>query len=150
MNNFHHTALVKVPPQRLYEIITDIESYPKVISQCKSAQITSRKPLDGEQAGSEEVVAALSLKLGPLKRRFITRNIHTPHSLVRVDLHSGSMHSLQGEWQLTEVDANTSRIVCEFAFSLGNNTMDALAARFLQLYLKHSVEHYIAYAERQQ
>jgi len=145
LNHFRHSALVRVSAARLYDIITDIEAYPRIISQCKAAKIISRAPLADN---SEEVTASLTLKLGPLKREFISRNIHTPNSLVKVNLQSGALHSLNGEWRLTEVDADNCNITCDFAFSLGHSALDKLAAKFLQGYLKHSIEHYIAYAER--
>jgi ribosome-associated toxin RatA of RatAB toxin-antitoxin module len=51
----------------------------------------------------EMLRARLTVGSGLLKTSFVTRNLLTPDSLIRMQLEEGPFRSLEGEWQLTPV-----------------------------------------------
>lgn len=92
MREVTRSALVRLPPSRLYALITDIERYPEFVPGCSYARI--------EQAGEREVVATLGVRRGGLETRFTTRNTLEPDRAVVMRLERGPFRTLEGEWTL--------------------------------------------------
>ena len=92
MREVTRSALVRLPPSRLYALITDIERYPEFVPGCTHARI--------EQAGEREVVATLGVRRGGLETRFTTRNTLDPDRAVVMRLERGPFRTLEGEWTL--------------------------------------------------
>ena len=62
MREVTRSALVGQPPQRLYELIADVERYPEFVPGCVQARIESRE--------GDEVVATLGIRRGVLDTAF--------------------------------------------------------------------------------
>lgn len=92
MREVTRSALVRLPPSRLYALITDIERYPEFVPGCSYARI--------EQPGEREVVATLGVRRGGLETRFTTRNTLEPDRAVVMRLERGPFRTLEGEWTL--------------------------------------------------
>lgn len=92
MREVTRSALVRLPPSRLYALITDIERYPEFVPGCSYARI--------EQPGEREVVATLGVRRGGLETRFTTRNTLQPDRAVVMRLERGPFRTLEGEWTL--------------------------------------------------
>lgn len=92
MREVTRSALVRLPPSRLYALITDIERYPEFVPGCSYAKI--------EQPGEREVVATLGVRRGGLETRFTTRNTLEPDRAVVMRLERGPFRTLEGEWTL--------------------------------------------------
>jgi ribosome-associated toxin RatA of RatAB toxin-antitoxin module len=92
MREVTRSALVRLPPSRLYALITDLERYPEFVPGCSYAKI--------EQPGEREVVATLGVRRGGLETRFTTRNTLEPDRAVVMRLERGPFRTLEGEWTL--------------------------------------------------
>jgi ribosome-associated toxin RatA of RatAB toxin-antitoxin module len=92
MREVTRSALVRLPPSRLYALITDIERYPEFVPGCSYARI--------EQPGERKVVATLGVRRGGLETRFTTRNTLEPDRAVVMRLERGPFRTLEGEWTL--------------------------------------------------
>jgi ribosome-associated toxin RatA of RatAB toxin-antitoxin module len=95
MRQVRRTALVAAMPQRMFDLINDIERYPEFVPGCVAADILERT--------ASEIHARLTVGRGPLRTSFTTRNRLTPASQIRMDLVEGPFRSLQGRWTLTPV-----------------------------------------------
>src|ERR1044072_6589513 len=93
MREVKRSALIAETPERMFELINDIESWTSFVPRCTSARVVSRKV--------GEVVATLHIKRGPLKAEFTTRNLLEPSSRVLMQLVSGPFRVLEGLWTLT-------------------------------------------------
>jgi len=58
MREVKRSALVSQPPRRIYELINDIEQYPKFVPWCTQARVLSRT--------EREVLATLNVHQGAL------------------------------------------------------------------------------------
>lgn len=88
--------MVAQPPQRMFALINDIESYPRFLPWCSSTQVLSRT--------EREIVATIGVHRGPLNSTFTTRNELTPDRHIAMSLVSGPFRTLEGEWNLTPVE----------------------------------------------
>jgi len=95
MREIKHSALVTQPAGRLFDLINDIESYPRFIPWCTHTRVESRT--------EREVVATIGVQQGPLQSEFTTRNQLEPDRRVLMRLVSGPFRMLEGEWLLSPI-----------------------------------------------
>jgi ribosome-associated toxin RatA of RatAB toxin-antitoxin module len=95
MREVKHSALVTQPPGRLFDLINDIESYPRFIPWCTHAKVLARSPA--------EIVATIGVHRGPLKGEFTTRNELEPDRRILMHLVSGPFRMLEGEWLISPI-----------------------------------------------
>jgi len=93
MREVKRSALIAESPDRMYELINDIERYPEFVPWCTASRVESRK--------EGEVVATLTIKRGPLRAEFTTRNLLEPGKRVLMQFVSGPFRVLEGLWTLT-------------------------------------------------
>ncbi len=93
MREVKRSALVALPPRRLFALINDIESYPQFLPWCSHARVLSRT--------EREIVATIGVHRGPLHGEFTTRNELDPDHRVTMRLIKGPFTMLEGEWRIT-------------------------------------------------
>ncbi|MDR2216217.1 MAG: type II toxin-antitoxin system RatA family toxin [Nevskiaceae bacterium] len=122
MRKLHRSALVAATPERMFELINDVESYPKFVPGCRSARVLER--------GEGGTVARLEVGSGPLKMAFTTRNVPQPPHGLTMDLVEGPFKSLHGVWTLTPVLAPEGGQVlgCRVELTLSFELAGGLAA----------------------
>lgn len=99
MRQIRRSALVAASPQRMFELINDVERYPEFVPGCAAAEVLERN--------ADSVRARLTVGSGPLRTSFVTRNrLQAPHA-IDMDLDEGPLRSLHGQWRLTPVKAGT-------------------------------------------
>jgi ribosome-associated toxin RatA of RatAB toxin-antitoxin module len=96
MREVRRSALIAQPPQRMFALINDIESYPQFLPWCTSAHVQSRT--------DREIIATIGVRRGVLNSKFTTRNELTADRRIGMRLVSGPFKTLDGEWALTPVD----------------------------------------------
>ncbi len=99
MRHIRRSALVATSPQRMFELINDVERYPAFVPACTAARVLERSP--------EELHAELTVGAGLLKTTFSTRNRLHPPERIEMRLESGPLKSLNGRWTLTPVAAGS-------------------------------------------
>lgn len=109
MREIRHSAIIAQPPGRVFEVINDIESYPRFLPWCTHARILSRT--------EREIVATLGVRKGPLHGEFTTRNELDPDRRIAMHLVSGPFDTLEGEWALMPVGENGCRAELSMRFA---------------------------------
>lgn len=104
--------MVRLPPSRLYALITDIERYPEFVPGCTYARI--------EEPGEREVVATLGVRRGGLETRFTTRNALDPDRAVVMRLERGPFRTLEGEWTLQPLGDQGCTVMLRLRFEFEN------------------------------
>jgi ribosome-associated toxin RatA of RatAB toxin-antitoxin module len=120
MREVKRTALIAESPARMYELINDIERYPEFVPWCTAARVESRK--------EGEVVATLTIKRGPLRAEFTTRNLLEPGKRVLMQFVSGPFSVLEGLWTLTPLGDLGCRVELEMRFEFANRVAGTLFA----------------------
>jgi ribosome-associated toxin RatA of RatAB toxin-antitoxin module len=104
MREIRRSALIPVPPQRMFALINDIERYPEFVPGCQAASVLER--------GENMQRARLTVGSGALRTSFVTRNQLVPESSVRMDLEEGPFRSLSGQWTLEPVSLTAGEVGC--------------------------------------
>ena len=118
MREMTRTALVARLPSRLYRLVEDVERYPEFVPGCTAARVLERQ--DGE------MVARLSVRRGPLRTEFTTRNQLEPDHAVHMHLVEGPFRMLEGHWRFTPVASNGCRIDFVLRFQFANSLKSML------------------------
>lgn len=109
MREVKRSALIKLPPNRLFALINDIDSYPQFLPWCSHSRVLSRS--------DSEIVASIGVRRGPFNGEFTTRNALEPYRRVHMRLVDGPFSALEGEWRLTPAGEGTQvELLLRFQF----------------------------------
>ena len=120
MREVKRSALIAETPARMYALVNDIERYPEFVPWCTSARVDARK--------EGEIVATLTIKRGPVKSEFSTRNLLEPDKRVLMQFVSGPFRVLEGLWTFTALGELGCRVELEMRFEFANRLTNALFA----------------------
>jgi len=140
MREVKRMALIAESPARMFALINDIERYPEFVPWCAAARVDSRK--------EGEVVASLTIKRGPLRAEFTTRNLLETDKRVLMQFVSGPFRVLEGLWTLTPLGELGCRVELEMRFEFANRVAGTLfeslfedtAAQLVDAFVKRARE----------
>lgn len=104
------SALVKYSSRQMFELVNDIESYPKFLPWCSASRILKRE--DGF------VDAELTIAKGGFKKSFSTRNQTENESKLTVSLLNGPFTHLDGVWTFMPLREDASKISLDLEFEM--------------------------------
>jgi ribosome-associated toxin RatA of RatAB toxin-antitoxin module len=115
-------ALVRQTPERMFDLVNDVEAYPSRFPWCAAARVLERE-------GDTVLVARLDLRFAGITQGFTTRNtLDRPHRL-RMQLVDGPMRALEGEWTFSALGDDG----CKIALALDFDYSGRLAGTALRL-----------------
>ena len=97
MRQIRRSVLVAASPERMFELINDVQRYPEFVPGCTAAEVLER--------GEDSLRARLTVGNGALRTTFVTRNRLQPPHAIDMELDEGPLRSLSGKWRLTPVTA---------------------------------------------
>jgi ribosome-associated toxin RatA of RatAB toxin-antitoxin module len=118
MREIKRSALIAESPARMYRLVNEIERYPEFVPWCTGARVQTRS--------DAEVVATLSIRRGPLRAEFTTRNLLEPDTRVLMQFVSGPFRVLEGLWTFTPLGELGCRIELEMRFEFANRVAGTL------------------------
>ena len=93
----HRHALVRYTPEQMFDLVNDVEAYPRRFPWCLGAHVTERD--------DQDLVARLDLRFAGVTQHFSTRNtLERPHS-IRMHFVDGPFDWLHGVWSFTPLGA---------------------------------------------
>ena len=121
MIEIRRSALVKYSPAQMFDLVNDVEAYPKRFPWCAGAEIIERT--------DDVLVARLDLKLAGLRQSFTTRNTTNAPTRLHMSLVDGPFRTLDGVWDFIALgDAG-----CKIAFALDFEYANRLGGAALKL-----------------
>ncbi|MDO5505993.1 MAG: type II toxin-antitoxin system RatA family toxin [Pseudoxanthomonas suwonensis] len=115
------SALVEHSAARMYDLVNDIEAYPRRFGWCRDARVIERD--------RARVLARLDLQLAGFSTWFITENLLHPPGLIEMRLQDGPFRRLHGRWQFHALDETA----CKVALTLDFEPASRLLAPALKL-----------------
>ena len=142
MSSVNRSALIGYSAQQMFDLVNDIEKYPKFMQGCKSATVISQT--------DQELVGELVLSKAGISQRFTTRNQLHPPTHIDMALVNGNFSQFQARWQFDSLSESACKVslTMDFEFKSGivdfaakklisgstDNLVDALVARAKQVY----------------
>lgn len=111
MIEIRRSALVRYTPQQMFDLVNEVEAYPKRFAWCAGAEVLRHE--------GNTLVARLDLRFAGMHHSFTTRNIADAPGLIEIDLVEGPFKSLQGHWAFNALSDNGCKVelVLDFAHS---------------------------------
>lgn len=142
MTTIHRSALVEYSAERMFDLVNDIEQYPKFMQGCVSAKVRNQS--------ENELIGELCLSKAGVTQCFTTSNALNKPNSIRMNLLEGNFASFNAEWKFKELRKDACKVSfhLEFEFKSGimgfaveklfsssaNNLVDALVGRAKQVY----------------
>ena len=150
MKHVKKSVLLWYSAHEIYELVVDVESYPKFLPWCERAEIVERNP-DGP-------VARLHLAYSGLRHAFTTRNVQVPDASVRIALVDGPFSLLDGFWRFVPLPvpgaaaypgtAAACRIEFELRYAFANGLLDAAISPVFDRIASTFVDSFVRRAEQ--
>jgi coenzyme Q-binding protein COQ10 len=110
-------------PQRMYEIVSDLEDYPRFIPNCQAMQV---RP-DPAANGKDVRLARMTISFGPITQAYTSRVTLDPDALtVRAKAVDGPFAYLDSIWSF-EPEGQGTRVRFEIDFKISNPLIAAVA-----------------------
>ncbi len=125
MNVLKRSAIVPFTCRQMFELVNNIEEYPRFLPWCHRSHIVSRT--------DTEVVATLEIAWKGIHKSFSTRNKLQPYDRVEIELVNGPLQRLDGVWQFVALDEHACKVLLDLEFEFAGGFID----RFFQPVFQH-------------
>ena len=126
MIQIRRSALVMRTPAVMFDLVNDVEAYPRRFAWCSGAAVLERDEFS--------LVARLDLRLAGLNQSFTTRNIVLRPDRIHMLLVDGPFRTLEGEWSFLALGETGCKIALALDFDYsGRLTAPALRMGFRNL-----------------
>ena len=105
MKHVKKSVLLWYSAREMYELVVDVESYPKFLPWCESSVVLERRDADPATGAPAGMTARLGLSYAGVRQSFTTRNEQVPGESVRLQLVDGPFSQLDGTWQFRPLQA---------------------------------------------
>ena len=120
MTSIKRSALVEHSAEEMFDLVNDIEQYPKFMAGCASARVI--------ESSATELLGELTLGKAGISQRFVTRNsLNRPYSII-MNLEEGNFSSFDARWDFKVLGDSACKV------SLVNNLVDAIVNRSHEVY----------------
>ena len=124
MPTVKRSARVAHTPEQMFDLVNDVESYPKFLHWCRSARI------DLEQGNTIE--ATLDIGVLGLHQSFRTRNTLKRPERVGIDLVSGPFRRLRGEWRFAPIASGGTDVSLTLTFEVTLSPFGVVFAKIFE------------------
>lgn len=142
MTRIHRSALVEYSVSQMFDLVNDIEQYPKFLPGCSEARVLS--------ASESELIGELKLSKAGISQQFTTRNTLNRPESIRMEMLEGNFTSFDAQWDFIALTDSASKVslTMEFQFqssiigfaveklfsSVANSQVDAMVERARHVY----------------
>lgn len=120
MKRISRSAIVGHPAKQMYELVEDIEAYPRFLPWCTAAVVHERT--------GRSTRATLTVGVRGLRQAFTTRNANTPGESIEMALIEGPFKSFGAAWRFRALSPEA----CRIEFTLEYEFASRAAGRLLE------------------
>ena len=121
MNSIKRSALLPYRARQLFELVNDIEAYPRYMDGCVGAEVLHR--------GEGRVEARLDLSKGGVSQSFVTRNRMVDAEHISLELVEGPFEQFDGRWEFTPLGDAACKVSLDLSFRANNAVLGAAASK---------------------
>ena len=107
-------------PQRMFDLVSDLEAYPRFVPNCKAMEVR-------DDAAGGAVLARMTIQFGPLTQAYTSRVVADPQALtITAKAVDGPFSYLDSKWTFTPEGQGT-RVRFDIDFKMSNPLIAAVA-----------------------
>jgi ribosome-associated toxin RatA of RatAB toxin-antitoxin module len=118
------SARVPYTTEQMFDLVNDVESYPKFLHWCRGARIESRQ--------GSTVEATLEIGALGFHQSFRTRNTLERPERIGIDLVSGPFRRLRGEWRFVAAQDQGTDISLTLTFEVTSSPFGIVFAKVFE------------------
>jgi ribosome-associated toxin RatA of RatAB toxin-antitoxin module len=118
MNTLNRQAIVPYSARQMYELVNDINEYPRFLPWCSQSEIKSRT--------DEVIIAELEIAWKGVHKRFSTSNHLHPHHRMEMRLVEGPLKHMEGIWQFIPLNDHACKVTLDLEFEFAGGFVDKL------------------------
>lgn len=123
MTSIHRHALVRHSAARMYQLVNDVDAYPRRFSWCEDSQVLEQS--------DQHMLARLDLRVAGLRVNFTTRNTLVAPTRIELQLVEGPFRQLRGLWVFHTLSEDACKVSLSMDFEVANKLIgSALAIGF--------------------
>ncbi len=115
------SIITRFSARQIYELVTDVRSYPQFIPACRRGTIN--------EMHADGYTATLDFNLSGLKKSFTTRNVAVPYEKITMELVAGPFRHLNGCWNFTELEADACKVEFEIDYEFSSRLFAAASVK---------------------
>lgn len=129
-----------LPAQAMYDLVSDVESYPEFLPWCEEAAILKKE--------SNKVEAALVVAKGGVRQAFSTVNSMRYGESIQMSLLEGPFSKLTGIWRFKPLGAEGCKVSLEMDFEVSNKLLKATLSPIFHYVMNTMVDSFSIRAEQ--
>lgn len=112
MPSFRTTRSVPHSASKMFDLVADVEDYPKFLPLCQSLHVRRRSVLP---TGEEVLVADMKVGYKAIRESFVSRvTLDRPRLTILVEYIDGPFRALENRWTFRDKSTDPPRSVVEF------------------------------------
>lgn len=120
MPEIHRFALVPFSPQKMFDLVQDVESYPFFLSWIEEAKV--------HESSDDHQRATLGLNLAGVRPKFTTMNRLSPPEQVSMRLEEGPFRTLEGQWRFEPMGSGC-QVSLDLRFEMNTGLLSSAVSR---------------------
>lgn len=121
MIQIRRSALVRYSPAQMFDLVNEVEAYPRRFSWCVGAEVLQRD--------ETSLTARLQVRVAGLSQSFTTRNTPVHPERIDMQLVDGPFRALSGAWTFTPL----GEVGCKIALAMDFEYSGALIGSALRM-----------------
>jgi ribosome-associated toxin RatA of RatAB toxin-antitoxin module len=142
MTTIKRSALVSYSARQMFELVNNIEDYPRFLPWCGGSHILNRS--------DTEVEAKLEIAWKGFHKSFTTRNYLHPYDHIEIKLVKGPFRHLEGRWNFVALHESACKVSVDLEFEFTGSVVDRvfqpifnhIAGSLVDAFSKRAVEVY--------
>ena len=132
MTRIARTAMVNHSAEEMFDLVNDIEQYPKYLPGCAGARVINRT--------DEELVGELKLSKAGVSQKLVTRNrLDRPNS-IRMELVEGDFTAFDARWDFTSLGDSACRVSLTMEFKIKSSLLGFAAEKLFSAVANSQVD----------
>ena len=149
MKQVKKSVLLWYAPHEIYQLVTDVESYPQFLPWCERVEVLARD--------AEGLTARLHLAYSGIRHAFTTRNVQVPDESVHIGLVDGPFSLLDGLWRFVPLAvpadpagavSSACKIEFEMRYAFSNAVLEAAISPVFDRIASTFVDSFVRRAEQ--
>ena len=134
------TVIVPHTPEKMFNLVNDIENYDKYLPWCTQSIVQNRTETD--------VIGVVYLEYLKVKMHFATKNHNTPYSKIEMQLDDGPFKELTGTWIFTPLGDTGCKINFDLNYRFSNSLLEKIIGPVFNYISKNIVDCFIKEANK--
>jgi coenzyme Q-binding protein COQ10 len=145
MPQFETRRLVKHSPDRMYDLVADVEKYPEFLPLCDGLTVRSKKERDGKTL----LVADMTVGYKAIRETFTTQVLLKPEErAIDVKYLDGPFRYLDNRWRFEPTDGGGCSVYFFIDYQFKNRLLGALMGSMFDRAFRMFAEAFEARADR--